>query len=463
MGLALVGSLALAGLLSIAGCGDDRTGTGTGTATGTGAGAGAGTGTATGTGTGTGAGTATGTGTGTGAGTGAGDPLAGMDEPPTPSEYAGVPAGEVAVGDVPPGACVALTEAPQRVWPRPGVPAITVLGERFHLALHGGGAPGDEADELHLVSASPETEPTPIRSLRINPAHGGGRIAPPAITVDGDELVVAFIDGQGHVRLGSTDPARPSANLRTIEAGSGADVRFAPAVAVVRGTRVVAWTDGTGTPMRVRVARADRSGVLLGTHDVTMAGMGAATPTFAAGASTPTLYFIDARAGISPIVKAELRPDGSPRPSSVARPVGTVSVPPELAVGVTGDGHAFAGYTAIGNMATTAVGLMPLFGDVATALPLVPGTGYGPLNVAAAAGPAGVVFAADAPRDQPPNAPREIHLRVMRSGAPGPTLTITGPDGTGRHAAIARRADGVLGVAFSAPDGVYVAWARCDD
>lgn len=394
------------------------------------------------------------------------DPLAGMDDLPTPSEYAAPTGVDLGARQVPAGACVALTDLAQRVWDAPGVPAIAVAGERFHVAIHsrgGGATDAGGADALHLVSVSPEAEPTPTRTIRITPPHAAARTAPPALAVDGELLALAFIDGQGHVRLGSIDPGAPSANLRTIEAGSGADLRFAPALAVVGDRRVVAWTDGTATPMRVRVARADRSGVLLDTRDVTMRGMGAAAPVFAAGASPTTLYFVDPRAGISPIIKAVLDPDGVPLPSAVARPVGTVSVPPELAVAVDGEGNAFAGYTAIGNMATTAVGMMPLFGEVATPVALVPGIGYGPLNVAATAGSEAVVFAADAPQDQPPEAEREIHLRVVRGGTPGPVLTLTGPDGTGRQVAIARRSDGILGVAFSTGDGVFVAWARCDD
>jgi len=395
------------------------------------------------------------------------DPLEDLDSVPDPSEYAGTTGdGVIAAGDtiaaaVPEGACIALTEAPARVWPTPGIPAIAADETRFHLAVHARSEAGE--DGLHLISASPEAPPRPVRSVRVSPPLQGGRGAPPAIAVDGEHLVVAFIDGASHVRLGAANPAEPSAALRTIEAGSGADPRFAPALGIVGHNRVVAWTDGTGTPMRVRVARADRTGTLLGTHDVTMRGMGAAAAVFAAGGDSPTLYFVDPRAGVSPIVKAELSPDGSPLPSAVARPVGTVTVPPELAVAVDGTGKAYAGYTAIGNMATTAVGLMPLFGDVAGPTPLVPGTGYGALNVAAAAGPTAVVFAADAPKAEERDAPREIHVRVVRDNTAGDPLTLAGPDGTGRHVAMARRRDGILGVAFSAPDGVYVAWVRCDD
>jgi hypothetical protein len=397
------------------------------------------------------------------------DDLADLDSVPDPSELAGttgdgvVASPETLEAAVPDGQCIALTEAPARVWPAPGIPAIAANDERFYLALHARSDAGE--DGLHLVAASPEGPPRPVRSLRIDPpmSSAAPRNAPPAIAIDGNELVVAFVDGRSHVRLGAVDPTEPSARLRTIEAGSGADPRFAVALGVVGRTRVVAWTDGTGTPMRVRLARVDRSGTLLGTHDLTMTGMGAAAPVFAAGGDTKTIYFVDPRAGVSPIVKAELGPDGTPRPSAVARPVGTVSVPPEVAVAIDGEGHAYAGYTAIGNVATTAVGLMPLFGDVSGPSAIVPGTGYGLLNVSAVAGENAVVFGADAPTGEARDAPREVHVRIVRDGEAGETLTIAGPDGTGRHVALARRPDGIIAAAFSASDGIYVAWIRCDD
>ncbi len=363
------------------------------------------------------------------------DPLANLEGAPDPSEIAGtsgsgtIASAETLEAAVPDGQCIALTEAPARVWPTPGVPAIAADDTRFYLALYARSEAGE--DGLHLVAAAPEGPPRPVRSLRVDPPLAGGaaRVAPPGIALDEGKVVVAFVDGQNHIRLGAADPREPSAQLRTIEAGSGADLRFAPALGVVGQVRVVAWTDGTGTPMRVRLARADRTGTLLDTHDLTMTGMGAAAPVFGAGGDTKTIYFVDPRAGVSPIVKAELNPDGTPRPSAVARPVGTVSVPPEVAVAEDGSGHAYAGYTAIGNLATTAVGLMPLFGDVSGPSALVPGTGYGLLNVAAVAGRGAVVFAADAPKGEARDAPREIHVRLVKDGAAGETLTVAAPDG----------------------------------
>ena len=64
------------------------------------------------------------------------DPLAALEEPVDLSEL--VPAvgeGTLAAGATlqaatPPGACVALTQAPARVWPRAGVPAIAASPTR---------------------------------------------------------------------------------------------------------------------------------------------------------------------------------------------------------------------------------------------------------------------------------------------------------------------------------------------
>jgi len=139
-----------------------------------------------------------------------------------------------------------------------------------------------------------------------------------------------------------------------------------------------------------------------------------------------------------------------------------VTTPPRLAV-ARGGGSLYAGYTVIGNAATTAVGWIRLDAEDASPAAIVPGTGYGKLHVDAASAPGAVLFVADAPRGSEPEAPREVHLRAVRPGGAGPVLALHDGNGVGSHAAIARREDGMLAVAFAGIDAVYVAWARCDD
>jgi hypothetical protein len=74
-----------------------------------------------------------------------------------------------------------------------------------------------------------------------------------------------------------------------------------------------------------------------------------------------------------------------------------------------------------------------------------------------------VVFAADAPKGEARDAPREVHVRVVRDSTAGERLVLAAPDGTANRVALSRRRDGVIAAVFSAADGVYVAWLRCDD
>ena len=395
------------------------------------------------------------------------DPLQGLEGPADPGEVTALPStGPVATAETlrvatPDHGCVALNETPVRLWPRPGPPAIVAVGNRF---VVGGYAPSQTGGEqLFLVTTRPESAPVPLRTVGIEPHfRHGARVAPPALAVaDEVTLAVAITDGAGHVLVGDLDLTASGARLSLSRVGDGADSRFAPALAALARRRAVAWT-ARGETMRVKLALVGLDGLVAASHDVTPDTMGGAAPAFAAGVSPPWLLFVDARAGVSPIVGVQLGEDGSPEEAAVARPVGTVASPPELAAVRVG-GRDWAAYTAVGNAATTAVGLLRIDTDGGPAVPLVPGTGYGVLNVAATGAPAAALFAADAPKAPPPGSPREIHLRVVDQDGPGPALVLAGPDGSARHAAVARRADGVVGVAFESGSAVYVAWARCDD
>ena len=395
------------------------------------------------------------------------DPLAGLDDPVTSDEVVPpIPTGPATSpatleAAVPRRGCVSLTELPVKVWAEPGPSTIAAHAGAFVVA---GYAPREGGGEdLWLVTLSPSSPPRPLRRLPVEPRASAGRIAPPALASDGTgHLLVAGIDGRGRVRAADIATNDPLAEVALGTVAEGADQRFAPAAAALARHRLIAWTDGTGTPMRVRLAMLGLDGTVTARHDVTPQSMGASAPAFAAGVSPPALYFVDARAGVSPIVRVEITADGAPREAAVARPVGTVTTPPRLAVARAGN-RTFAGYTAVGNAAATAVGYVPLESDDSSPAAIVPGTGYGELHVSAAPGPRAVIFAADAPTAAPPESPREVHVRIVDAQGAGPVLALRAPDGSASDAAIARGAGGVLGVSATAGDGVYVFWARCDD
>ncbi len=391
------------------------------------------------------------------------DPLADLDRPPDPSEIAPVPPASLPSDPTlraatPEHGCVLIEETAQRVWPRFGPSTVIATRDRFFVA---GYATEDDVETLFVVSATPGSLPTPVRTHTIMPRLAIPRAAPPGLLAQGEtSLAIAFADGEGKVRLGTILLSAATSEIASREiVASGADIRFAPSLAAIDTGLLVAYTDATGRGMRAKVVVASQDAAT--TLDVTPAAMGGASPTFASGTRRPELYFVDARAGVSPLVRVTF--DGAtPAPGTVARPLGSVAEPVVTRVVRTPIGS-FAGYTAIGSAATSAIGIVSLDSPDATARPLVRGTGYGVLQLAATAAPAAALFALDSPLAAPPESPREVHLRVVDEAGEGPPLLIHGPDGHARSPGIARRADGVVAVSFATAGGVYVAFARCDD
>lgn len=264
------------------------------------------------------------------------------------------------------------------------------------------------------------------------------------------------------------------------EIASSVDTRFEPALSHSPERTLVAWTEGS-TPMRAKLALVSSEGVVTARHDLTPVSMGASAPSFVAGASPPVLVAIDARDGFSPILRIDFGSDGAPQPATVALPLSMIATPPELAAASSSIGT-YVAFAGLGAAATSAVGLVSIAPIAGTPLPLVKGTGYGPLHLSATSAPRAVLIAADAPapvaapaagaqptaviaKDKPApakTAPREIHVQVIGLQGPGPAAVLQGHGGAS-HAAIARDSAGNVGVAFSSDSGVYVAQLRCDD
>lgn len=364
-----------------------------------------------------------------------------------------------ATGTPPARGCIATAE-PVRVWPREGPAAITTHGHAFFVA---GIAPSESgaAEELFVVRVAPGEPPTPIGTLALVTAGLEERIAPPAITaVDATDVAVALVDAGRTLRAGRVSVSPPAGRISLADIATGADNRIAPAARAIGRRVAVAYTDSSGTPMRVKLVLLGAGGRAEPARDLTPPSMGASAPAFVDGLDTPALVFVDARDAISPIVRVTLSSEGVPSPAEVVVPVGIMCTPPELAAAFS-PGGAWIGYTVIGNLASTAVGLVRLDRNSGAPTALVPGTAYSPLHVAAVAAPDAVLFAADAPTGPGRDPPHEIHVRRVDAEGAGPELVLRGPDGTAAHAAIARRDDGTVAIAFSAASGVYVQTARC--
>src|SRR5262249_49796373 len=147
----------------------------------------------------------------------------------------------------------------------------------------------------------------------------------------------------------------------------------------------------------------------------------------------------------------------------VERPLSTVSQPAHIAAASAG-GARFVAYTAIGNAATSAIGLVAL-GATTPPVAIVPGTGYGKLHVDAMDVGASGLCAADHPVSSAAATDAvktDLAVRVLGENGLGPTLVVAEPSShRAGFPALARAHDGTVALAFTAPGGVYVEFLRC--
>ncbi|MBN1652480.1 MAG: hypothetical protein JXA30_01760 [Deltaproteobacteria bacterium] len=362
--------------------------------------------------------------------------------------------------DKPPArGCIQIKEQATRVWPSPGASSIVSVGNEFFVA---GYIQAEKAERVFVVRLSYESLPIPLVTERVEKGSRI-RVAPPGLGVlSPGAIALAFSDSDGAVYLRKVRIENPSAGGSLIRvAQRGADIRFAPAVSQIKNQPIVAWTEGT-TPMEARLAVLDPMGNLKAVHRIKPPAMGAAAPVFVQGLSPPVLLVVDAREGFSPLIRVPLTPEGAPEKTEVAVPVGMVATPVELAAAHNGFGT-YVGYTAVGQAATSAVGLIQIDPECGTVAPLVPGTGYGLLHVAAIDAPKALIFAADAPVQKGKDAGREIQVRLVDSRGMGPKTVVRGTDGEARQVKIARNQEGVVAVVYCDKLGVFVSWLRCDD
>ncbi|MFK7984719.1 MAG: hypothetical protein AB8I08_01730 [Sandaracinaceae bacterium] len=330
---------------------------------------------------------------------------------------------------------------------------VVTFGDGFAVALLTSDADG-ESLQLYDVSSEP---PRSMGQARLDLPAGARRGSGPALASVGRRLMAAYVDGGSRLRVVVLS-GRPRLTPRTV--AEGASLRFRPALAVADEGWAVAWTNAHDTPMRVfsRALRADGQPVGDEQDHTPLAG-GAAAPTMVAGASPPRLLFLDPRQATSVCLGAAWS-EGAFAAAEVARPVGLVTEPPEIAAVRLGADDWLA-YTGIGNLATTAVGFVSLASADDPGL-LVPGTGYGTLHVDGAPMMEGAVLVADAPLAAPPSSPRELHVRaVSPTGALGQTLTVAGPDAHADRGRIAARGDGRVAVTYRSAEHTWLADVRC--
>lgn len=367
--------------------------------------------------------------------------------------------------------CVELSPEPIQIWAAGALPSVAASGESFVIV---GITANMDAPELFIVRLSPRGLSTPLHRQALKARKTASR--PTVIAVEGSRIVVAFIDGDAAVQVAELD-TRPGARRPAwLEIAQGADVRFAPALASVPKSRTIAYTDASAKSMRIVARTLSLDGKLSDPQPVVLPGMGGAAPVFVEGPrGAPRLVFIDPRAGPSPVLVADLQASGLPTKPEVLLVLGSVFEPPEIAATSLGE-TTLIGYTAIGQLATSAVGLRRSgVSNAATAL--VAGKGNGRLHVDAVAGGKATVFAADAMSHDDREGEREIHVRVADGGGLGPPLVLgerivsTALDAEnpqkaarrGRDVALARTAQGLIALAFRGRGGTFVTLLRCDD
>ena len=344
------------------------------------------------------------------------------------------------------------------VWPTRGWVDVAWSGRAF---VVGGVAPTDgEGEEAFLVAAAPGAEPRTLARARLDhPALADRRRAAPAIAIEGTRGALAIVDGDRRLLVAAFDPSSAD-TLALRSVAQGASLRFAPALIGHANGWAAAFTDETGTPMRVRGLLTDRAAARSGeVRDLTPTAGGGAAPTFVEGASPARLVFLDPRVAVSVAHAVEVGPGGF-GPTTVARPLGGVAEPPETTAAHFG-GADWMGYTGLGSVATSAVGLIRLEGS-SSPTPLVSGTGYGVLHVDVASLGAGAVFAADAPTASPPDSPREVHVEVVGAdGVAHAPVVLRGPGDEASRARVATEPRGAIAVAFVTAEGVHLAIGRC--
>jgi hypothetical protein len=373
-----------------------------------------------------------------------GDPRSDVDDAVTGAMPA--PLGE---HPAPPHACALQSDAPIQVLAGAGPPAIVRERDAFLVAAY-------DARGVTIVRVRPGALPRPFASIPLDAPSS--RVSAPALEATGDhEASIVMIDGIGRVLEATFDPTLASAAPSPrVVAESGADARYAPALRAIGTRHAIAWTDGSATPMHLRLAITD-AGNVLAAHDLTPSIGGGAAPYFVEGSSPPVLLFLDPRAGISVAHRVLLGVGGAPGATEVSRPLNLAAEPPAIAAARAGD-RTWLAYAAVGNLATRAVGLVEASGTERPS-PLVAGLGYGdPLSMDALSHGDTAIFAVEAPSAAPREAPHEVRVRVAGAQGAGDPLVLPTPS---TDPSLALGENDLVALAYRSSDSIRVHFVRC--
>lgn len=278
-----------------------------------------------------------------------------------------------------------------------------------------------------------------------------------------DGTSVVFVDDKGalaHLRYEAEQFGAPRALAQEV------DRRFDPALARAGAQLLVAFTRTVDQTMHTFVLRAAEPSAAL---DVTPPGHGAAAPSFVLGAEPPILVMIDARGGVSPLLELPFDGGGKPGAVIVRTPVSQPYAPPALSAVAVPGGELEVAFTAIGKLAATAIGRVPLRRAVAPTA-LHPSRGYGQLALSSARGVRAVVHALEVPsaasldaREPSADAAHQIELKWIDAQGEGEGLTLPVSPDSARQPSIVALRRGVFALAFTRGKRAHTLLLECGD
>jgi hypothetical protein len=240
----------------------------------------------------------------------------------------------------------------------------------------------------------------------------------------------------------------------------GADRRFDPALAFAGEQLLTAFTRTVDLAMHTFVVRC--SGQAAPAIDVTPPGHGAAAASFVLGASFPSLVMLDARGGVSPLLELPFDERGQPGAVLVRTPISQPYAPPALSAVALPGGEVEVAFTAIGKLAATAIGRVPLRRAAAPSA-LHASRGYGQLSFGVALGARAAVYALEVPRDEGKDAPHLIEIKWVDAQGDGETLALPASSDSARLPSIAALTRGRFLLAYVSGASARAGLLHCAD
>jgi hypothetical protein len=277
-----------------------------------------------------------------------------------------------------------------------------------------------------------------------------------AIVCTGARCELAVVDERARL-LGLQLTSKSFSAPRVL--ASGLDRRFAPALADTGSRVLYAYTASVDKAMHTFWLES-KDGKVSAPSDLTPRAHGAAAPSFVLGSKLPTLVAVDPWAGLSPLLEVSFGVLGPPSAAVVRTPVSQPYEPPLLIAMEWSSGDVEVAYTAVGRLAMTAVGRVPLR-KASEPAALSPSKGYGELSFAAARSRRRALFAVEVAVDTKPDAPRQVALKLLDgvSTGEGPIFAADA-----RHPSVSSLRDpGEYLVTYARSNVIQAALVGCQD